>query len=248
MPGKVVIITGGAKGIGAATAEEFVRNGWRVAILDLAYDERPNVPCDDSRVLFLETDVCDENAVHKSINQVAEHFGRVDALVNNAGIQSWSSVEEMDVKVWRKVLETNFFGSLYCMSAAGKHMVGQGAGAIVNILSIMSERGAPKRGPYSSSKAALQAVTRTAAIEWGKKGIRVNGVGPGYIETPLMTEYFESGRVNKCAIEGAIPMGRVGKPMEIAKVILFLASDDSSYVTGQIIFVDGGFLANSGVE
>ena len=134
------------------------------------------------------------------------------------------------------------------MSAAGKHMVGKGTGAIVNVLSILTERGAPNRGPYSSSKAALQAVTRTAAIEWGKKGIRVNGVGPGYIETPLMAKYFESGQVNKCAIEGSIPLGRLGSSAEIAKVILFLASDDSSYVTGQIVFVDGGFLSNSGVE
>ena len=248
MPGKVAIITGGAKGIGAATAEEFVRSGWRVAILDLAFDEKPDVPHDESRVLLLKTDICDEESVHQSIKQVAEHFGQVDALVNNAGIQSWSTVENMDVDVWRKVMETNFMGSLYCMSAAGKYMVGQGSGSIVNVLSIMAERGAPKRGPYSASKAALQAVTRTAAIEWGKKGIRVNGVGPGYIETPLMTEYFESGRVNKRAIEGAVPMGRVGKPEEIAKVILFLASDDSSYVTGQMVFVDGGFLSNSGVE
>ncbi|MEE8577314.1 MAG: SDR family oxidoreductase, partial [candidate division Zixibacteria bacterium] len=130
----------------------------------------------------------------------------------------------------------------------GKHMVAQGAGAVVNVLSIMAERGAPKRGPYSASKAALQAVTRTAAVEWGKKGIRVNGIGPGYIETPLMTEYFESGKIDKCALEALIPFGRVGTPAEIAKVILFLASDDSSYVTGQTVFVDGGFLSNSGVE
>ena len=248
MPGRVVIITGGAQGIGAATAEEFVRKGWRVAILDLAFDERLNLPSDDSRVLVLETDVCDEESVQQSINQAAKHFGRVDALVNNAGIQSWSSLEDMEIDTWRKVMETNFFGSLFCMSAAGKHMVTQGAGAVVNVLSIMAERGAPKRGPYSASKAALQALTRTAAVEWGKKGIRVNGIGPGYIETPLMTEYFESGQIDKCALEALIPFGRVGTPAEIAKVILFLASDDSSYVTGQTVFVDGGFLSNSGVE
>ncbi len=248
MPGKVVIITGGAQGIGAATAEEFVRKGWRVAILDLTFDERLKLPSDDSRVLVLETDVCNEESVQQSINQVAKHFGRVDALVNNAGIQSWSSLEDMEIDTWRKVMETNFFGSLFCMSAAAKHMVTQGAGAVVNVLSIMAERGAPKRGPYSASKAALQAVTRTAAVEWGKKGIRVNGIGPGYIETPLMTEYFESGQIDKCALEALIPFGRVGTPAEIAKVILFLASDDSSYITGQTVFVDGGFLSNSGVE
>ena len=248
MPGRAVIITGGAQGIGAATAEEFVRKGWRVAILDLTFDERLKLPSDDSRVLVLETDVCDEESVQRSINQAAKHFGRVDALVNNAGIQSWSSLEDMEFDTWRKVMETNFFGSLFCMTAAGKHMVTQGAGAVVNVLSIMAERGAPKRGPYSASKAALQALTRTAAVEWGKKGIRVNGIRPGYIETPLMTEYFESGQIDKCALEDLIPFGRVGTPAEIAKVILFLASDDSSYVTGQTVFVDGGFLSNSGVE
>jgi 3-oxoacyl-[acyl-carrier protein] reductase len=248
MPGKVVIITGGAKGIGAATAEEFVRRDWRVAMLDLTFDERPKVPSDASRVLVLETDVCDRGSVQQSIDKAAKHFGRIDALVNNAGIQRWSSLEDMEIDTWRKVMETNFFGSLFCMSAAGKHMVTQGAGAIVNVLSIMAERGAPMRGPYSASKAALQAVTRTAAVEWGKKGIRVNGIGPGYIETPLMTEYFESGQIDKCALEALIPLGRVGRPAEIAKVIYFLASDDSSYVTGQTVFVDGGFLSNSGVE
>lgn len=248
MPGKVAIITGGAKGIGAASAEEFIRKGWRVAILDLTFDEQPKIPSDASRVLILETDVCDQASVQKSINQVARHFGRIDALVNNAGIQSWSSVEDMDIDSWRKVMETNFFGGLFCMNAVGKYMVAQGSGAIVNVLSIMAVRGAPKRGPYSASKAALQAVTRTAAVEWGKKGIRVNGIGPGYIETPLMTEYFESGQVDKCKLEALIPFGRVGRPAEIAKVIFFLASDDSSYVTGQTVFVDGGFLSSSGME
>lgn len=244
----VVLITGGASGIGAATVEEFLHEGWRVVIADIDIKSVKAELNENEHVRLAETNVCEQESVEKAVDLAIHEFGHIDALINNAGIQRWSTLEHLDVDVWQNVMNTNFYGSLFCLHAVGQHMLARGSGAIVNVASMLAERGVAKRGPYSAAKSALMAITRTAAIEWGNRGIRVNGVGPGYVATPLMESYFSSGKIDRKEIVATIPMRRMAKPSEIASVIYFLSSPKASYINGQTLFVDGGFLVNSGID
>lgn len=248
MTEQVVLVTGGASGIGAATVEEFLQENWRVVVLDIDVTSIDDDIRNNKRVLLLEANICEQDSVNEAVDLAIAEFGHIDALINNAGIQRWSTMEDLDIEVWQDVLNTNLFGGLFCLHAVGKHMLARGSGAIVNVVSVLAEKAVSKRGPYSASKSALMSVTRTVAIEWGSRGIRINGVGPGYVDTPLMDSYYEGGIINKEDILANIPMGRMASPKEIANVIYFLASEKASYVTGQTFFVDGGFLVNSGID
>jgi NAD(P)-dependent dehydrogenase (short-subunit alcohol dehydrogenase family) len=177
---------------------------------------------------------------------VEARFGRLDALVNNAGIQKWTPIADMDWSTWSRVLDVNLNGVARCLSRACA-LIEKTGGAVVNVVSIAAERGVPMRAPYSASKAAVIALTRAAAVEWAERGIRVNAVGPGYVATEMIRDFVQSGQMPAEPILAQIPMGRFAEPAEIAKAIQFLASDEASYVTGQVLFVDGGYLANSGL-
>ena len=240
-----VLITGGASGIGWATAQEFLSAGWRVAIGDLNPVAAGPSTCD--RLICLELDVTRQQSVDCAMDEVVRRFGALDALVNNAGVQRWTSLEALDWNAWSAVLDVNLHGVLRCLCAAGRHMLSRGRGSIVNITSVNSERGVAMRAPYSASKAAVSALTRTAAVEWAGRGVRVNAVGPGYVATPLMRDYIESGKIDERPLLERIPVGRMAEPAEIARAIRFLSSDDASYITGQVLYVDGGFLANSAI-
>jgi 3-oxoacyl-[acyl-carrier protein] reductase len=243
----VALVTGAATGIGAATAQEFVRLGWRVAVTDKKLEHVTLALRDDPNVHVLYMDVADQASVETGIDRAIQEMGSIDALINNAGIQQWSSLRDFDSTVWHRVLSVNLYGTLHCMATVCRHMLERETGAIVNVVSINAERGAPKRGPYSASKAAVSAVTRTAAVELAPHGIRVNAVGPGYVATPLMRSYIDEGRIDVERILSKVPLGRMAEPEEIARVIAFLASPAASYVTGQVLFVDGGFLADAGI-
>lgn len=243
----VALITGAAAGIGAATAEEFVRLGWRVVIADKEPDRVEPALRDDPNIRVVFMDVADQVSVDTGIDQAIQEMGCIDALINNAGIQQWSSLKDFDPATWQKVLSVNLYGTLHCMSTVCRHMMERESGAIVNVVSINAQRGAPKRGPYSASKAAVSAITRTAAVEFAPYGIRVNAVGPGYVATPMMKAYIDQGHIDEERILSRIPIGRMAKPGEIASAIAFLASPAASYVTGQVLFVDGGFLADAGI-
>jgi 3-oxoacyl-[acyl-carrier protein] reductase len=245
---KVAFITGGARGIGWATAEEFVRQGWCVTIADIDGGQAESRAEADHEILFaLQLDVTDRAAVDKAFSASLARWGKLDTLVNNAGIQRLGPLATLPVETWSAVLDVNLNGSFNCLQAAAKHMLAAGAGAIVNLASIAAVRGAPGRAPYAASKAAIVSLTRTAAVEWAARGIRVNAVAPGYVETDMIAEFVATGRLDLSPALARTPAGRLAQPAEIAKAICFLASPEASYITGQVLFVDGGFEADYGV-
>lgn len=245
---KHVLITGGANGIGWACAQEFLNSGWRVAIGDkdvVAAKARMSGAYPD--LYAVELDVCIQKSVQQAVAACIERFGKLHALVNNAGIQRWTSLLDLDWETWSSVMDVNLNGTLRCLHAVGRHMSETGGGAIVNIASIGAARGIKFRAPYSVSKAAIVALTKTAAVEWADKSIRVNAVAPGYVSTELIEGFVKAGKLDIEGVRACIPMKRLAIPSEVARAVLFLASDQSSYFTGQTLFVDGGFLVNSGL-
>ncbi|WP_137391392.1 SDR family NAD(P)-dependent oxidoreductase [Rhodoligotrophos defluvii] len=246
--GRVALITGGARGIGLATAAEFIRCGWTVTIgdVDLAQAEAQAAQ-QGGRMLAVPLDVRDRAAVEAAFARSLTHWGRLDALVNNAGIQRHAPLEELTFENWNAVLDVNLHGAFHCLQVAGRHMLAQGSGAIVNLSSIAATRGAPGRAPYAASKAAISSLTKTAAVEWTARGIRVNAVAPGYVETDLVTVMVKSGQLETAPMVARTPARRLARPEEIAKAIRFLCSDEASYISGHVLHVDGGFEADYGV-
>lgn len=243
-----MLITGGANGIGWSTAQEFLARGWRVAIGDHdAEAAAQRARESDGNLQAIPLDVRDADSVDRAFDSVVNAFGRLDCLVNNAGVQKWTSLSALDWSTWSSVLDVNLNGVARCLQAAGRYMLPNGSGSIVNVSSVSAQRAFLHRAPYSASKAAVCALTRSAAIEWAPRGLRVNAVGPGYVETQLIARFVDDGKISPAPLLQLIPMGRMALPSEIARVICFLASDDASYITGQTLFVDGGLLANSGL-
>ena len=244
----VVGMRGGACCIGWATAEAFVQRGWFVVIADKSHERAAErVAARSSDMESTALDVTSTDSVEEVFAAVFARHARLDALVNSAGIQQWTSLAQIDWSAWNSVLDVNLTGTLRCLQAAGRRMLKQGSGAIVNLSSIAGARGVPGRTPYAASKAGVEAVTRSAAVEWARAGIRVNAVAPGYVESELVEEYVKAGRLALGPVLDRIPMRRMAKPGEIADVICYLCSEEASYVTGQVIAVDGGFLADYGV-
>ena len=245
---KNALVTGGASGIGWATACELADSGWRVAIADIDGSlaeqraaERPD------QFVGVHMNVADRDSVETGFGSCLSQLKQLDLLVNNAGIQRHGPTETLPWADWTAVLDVNLHGVFHCLQAAGAHMLERRRGAIVNIVSVAGRRGPPARAPYAVSKAGVESLTRVAAVEWASRGVRVNAVGPGYVDTELLHTSLESGQLDEREIFSRIPARRLAKPSEIAKAIRFLGSDDASYITGQVLFVDGGFLADYGV-
>lgn len=245
---RVAFITGGARGIGWATAEEFLQDGWSVTIgdVDLAEAER-RAAMRAEHMLAVSLDVTDRGVVEAAFDASLRRWGRLDVLVNNAGIQRHAPLESLSFASWKAVLDVNLDGAFHCLQVAGGHMLEKGSGAIVNVASVAAMRGAAGRAAYAASKAAIVSLTQTAAVEWVGRGVRVNAVAPGYVETDLIATFVAAGRLDIAPILARTPAGRLATPGEIAKAIRFLASGDASYVNGHVLHVDGGFLADYGV-
>ena len=243
-PDRVVVVTGGASGIGLATVRRFLECGQSVVIADLHLDMAGKAIADmdgsRQRSLALQVDVTDTTSVDRMVDAIAERFGRLDVLVNNAGYAEPSSSHTVTDEDWARMLDVHLTGTFRCSRAAFELLSRADAPAIVNIASIAAVVGIPMRASYSAAKAGIEGLTRVLAVEWARQRIRVNAVAPGYVLTPLIERRIESGTNTMNRMTARVPLGRLGAPEEIAAVVNFLASKEASYITGQTLVVDGG--------
>lgn len=235
---KVVMVTGGAAGIGRVTAEAFAREGAKLAICDL----NPEAGIVALRSLgpeasFEKVNVADEADVSKWTEQVAQRYGRIDILVNNAGITRDALLLRMKESDWDLVLSVNLKGSFLCTKAVVRHMAQQRSGRIINVASVVGVVGNAGQANYVASKAGLIGLTKTVAREFAGRGITVNAVAPGFIETQMTAVL--GGKIKEGFL-AQIPMGRAGSPEDVAGAVTFLASDQAAYLTGQVLHVSGG--------
>ncbi len=248
---RIAIITGAGSGIGRATAQRFAREGARLVLADMnpqaLAETVASLEIDPERVRSMTVDVSREDQVKALVDEAVTAFGRLDIMCNNAGVSSSREpAMEQDAEEWRRVLDVNLLGVVFGMKHAGRVMAAQRSGAIVNTASVAGIRAGAGGNPYSASKAAVINATMTAACDLGEFGVRVNAVCPGLTETGMTKPVFDYARdVGKEHKLGSrCELRRFGRPEELASAILFLASDDASYVTGQALAVDGGNTAS----
>jgi len=241
LPTKVAVITGSSRGIGRSTAEAFCSLGYAVVLNNnkRSAELRSSVRSLSRmgfQVMGLRFDVDHYAEARRALSRVLDNYGRIDVLVNNAGIVRDGTLQKMDTHTWRSVLQTNLYGPFNCMRSVIPAMKKQGGGAIINISSVVGLRGNFGQANYASSKAGLIGLTLSAAKELARFGIRVNAVAPGFIKTKMVDSIPPERAQN---IVRKIPMGRLGKPDEIAHAITFLST--AEYVTGHVLIVDGGY-------
>jgi len=246
---KIAIVTGGASGIGQAIARAYAREGADVVVADVNLEGARGTVADvvaaGRRGLAVRTDVASPDDIQALIATTVETFGRIDVLFNVAGVMNAYSVLDTTLAQWNQTLDVNLRGTFLCMQAAARVMVRQGHGVIINTASVLGSNARPKRAAYCASKAGIIMITRTAAMELGPMGVRVNAIAPGSIETPLVlaAPMTPAELARKVA---AIPLKRRGVPEDLTGPAVFLASDDAAYVSGEVLTVDGAMTA--GIE
>jgi len=248
--GKVVVVTGASKGIGKAAALAFAHEGARVAVADM---DRPagesvvqEIEALGREALFVQVDVSREDQVQAMVQNVLDRWGRLDVLVNNAGIYLQGDVTEASLEQWNRIMNVNLTGVFLCTKYAAQAMISGGGGVIVNVSSEAGLVGIPGQVAYNVSKAGVIGLTKSCAVDLARRGVRVNCVCPGTTDTPLVREAIQRAPDPAAArrhLEEVRPLNRLGTPEEIATAILLLASDRMAYATGAVLSVDGGYTA-----
>lgn len=243
---KVVVVTGAGSGIGKATAKLFGDHGAQVVVSDIAFDSAQSVAdeilLNDGKAAAHKTDVTQFNEVEALLQKTIEDYGQLNVMVNNAGIGGKNQAKTADHthEDWHNVIAVNQTGVFYCMKSALGHMQKQGYGNIVNVASLAGLKASGNNLSYAASKFAVVGMTKSAALEYGRKNIRINAVCPGYTESALLNQLLSVSADMGDKLKRFIPMGRFGRADEIAEAICWLASDSSKFVTGQTITLDGG--------
>lgn len=244
---KIAIVTGAGRGIGRAIALRYAREGASVALASRTLEQldelKQEIEAGGGRAIAIETDVSDEAQVEAMVGRTIRELGRVDILVNSAGIVAAKPAEELPANEWQRIIDINMTGTLLCCQAAGRAMLQSGGGKIVNISSMVAFMGIPGRVAYCASKGAVTQITRVLGIEWAARGINVNAIAPGYIETPMMKSMLDAGKLDRPKLVGRTPRGRLGRPEDIAAAAVYLASDDADFIVGETLVIDGGWLA-----
>jgi NAD(P)-dependent dehydrogenase (short-subunit alcohol dehydrogenase family) len=240
---KTALVTGAASGIARATAELFATEGARVVVADNAADAGgatvAAIKSAGGEAIFVQTDVSDSMQVTRMVETALRAYGRIDILFNGAGVLFYGSVLETDERAWNRVLSINLNGTYLCCRAVLPHMIRQGGGSIINVASTVGAHDACANAvAYVTSKGGVTLFTRAVAIDHAKQGVRVNAICPGATDTPMLRNALTPEELD--ALGKSQPIGRLGQPEELAKAALFLASDDSSFVTGSAMYVDGG--------
>lgn len=246
--GKVTIITGASKGLGKALAKRFAHEGSSVVLAGRSYDLMKDV-CREIHALDCEAypvrmDVMDPKSIDSVIKETAERYGKIDVLINNAGIPMVSPSEELSYENWKKTIDTNLTRVFLCSQAVAKQMIDlKNAGCIINISSTFGKSPVPQRAAYCSSKAAVDMLTKVLAAEWADKKIRVNAIAPGYLNTEFIQQLEQQGKLDIESLKRRIPQRRIGHPDEITGLAVYMASDEASYMTGSVVYIDGGWTA-----
>jgi NAD(P)-dependent dehydrogenase (short-subunit alcohol dehydrogenase family) len=248
---KVAVVTGGAQGIGRRTSELLAESGFSIAIIDLQEPQTTiqSIEQHGGEVLPFAGDICREDIVEEFANKVLDRFGRVDVLVNNAGISLIRAAEDTTAAEYRRVLEVNLVAPFLLARAFGSRMLEAHRGSIVNVASIAGLLGVSDRVAYNASKHGLVGLTRTLAAEWGGRGVRVNAVCPGWVKTEMDAADQARGTYTDADITDRVPMGRFASPDDVARAIAFLADDaQSSFINGHTLTVDGGWSSDASWE
>lgn len=240
---QVVVITGGAGGIGRETAVLFAREGAKVVVADFVEEAGKELVQElnakEDKHLFVRINVADPQEAQRMVEAIVNHYGRLDILINNAGITRDALLKKMSTEQWQQVLDVNLSGVFYCTQAALPQMLDQGRGCIINTSSVVGVHGNIGQTNYAATKAGVIGMTKTWAKELGPKGIRVNAVAPGFIATPMVDSVPEK-LLEK--LTTSVPLRRLGEPRDIANAYLFLASSEASYINGTVLEVDGGLV------
>jgi NAD(P)-dependent dehydrogenase (short-subunit alcohol dehydrogenase family) len=246
LKGKIALVTGSAQGLGKEIASSLAQNGCSLVLADIAYPEETAKQIEEigSRSISVKADISDEAEVKDMVEKAISEYKKVDILVNNAGISqlSYTATEDLPIEEWDKIIAVNLRGTFLCCKHVGKQMIGSGGGSIINISTTAGMTGVPRAPAYCASKAGIILLTKSLALEWVRYNIRVNAIAPHYLETELTKGLRASEKVYDGLVK-QIPMRRFAKPGEVVGTVLFLSSPASSYITGTVIVVDGGFLA-----
>jgi len=251
LQGKTAVVTGAGTGIGQAIAFAFAKEGASVVVdyvgdASVAQESLSKISAAGGKAIGVEVDVSNSAQVNGLIQQTVAAFGKLDIFVNNAGIEKKFAFVDYPFEEWQKIVAVNLTGAFLCCQAAARQMIEQGGGGrIINISSIHEDLAFPLNAPYSATKGGIRMLMRTIAVELGPHQITVNNIGPGAIFTPIDKDVEIDAKLND-QILAEIPMGRWGKPEEVAQLAVYLTSDDAAYVTGSTHFIDGGMLRNAG--